>query len=255
MKHTLNFAKSITLTTLMSGALIVSNLASAGESSQIDEADKMEKRGALVGMTLGAMTGGPVGAGIGTIIGGGFIGKWLDTSKQNKRLNADYVALQSAYHQERTRFRNENANYLAEVSRLQRALSHAREVDNVRISGAAPDLPIQFKTGSAELEPHYQAQLAEMATTLSSKPHLSISLSGFADRRGDENYNLSLSKRRVNQVKAFLVSHGVEAAQIKTDAFGEARPLHEEESYENHFFDRRVVMEIRTAEEAPVAIR
>jgi OmpA-OmpF porin, OOP family len=52
-----------------------------------------------------------------------------------------------------------------------------------------------------------------------------IRISGHADRVGGEPYNEKLSYRRAEAVKAYLVSKGVERAQIATFAFGEARPV------------------------------
>jgi len=52
-----------------------------------------------------------------------------------------------------------------------------------------------------------------------------IRISGHADRVGGEPYNEKLSYRRAEAVKAYLVSKGVDRAQIATFAFGEARPV------------------------------
>jgi len=51
-----------------------------------------------------------------------------------------------------------------------------------------------------------------------------IRISGHADRVGGEPYNEKLSYRRAEAVRAYLVSKGVDRAQIAVFAFGEARP-------------------------------
>jgi OmpA-OmpF porin, OOP family len=48
---------------------------------------------------------------------------------------------------------------------------------------------------------------------------------GHADRIGAENYNLGLSKRRADAVRAYLVGKGVEAGRIRTGAKGEAEAV------------------------------
>lgn len=50
-----------------------------------------------------------------------------------------------------------------------------------------------------------------------------IWLEGHASRIGTNNYNLTLSRRRVQRVVAFLTSNGVAGSQIQPDAVGEER--------------------------------
>ncbi len=49
------------------------------------------------------------------------------------------------------------------------------------------------------------------------------------------------------------MSHGVSVRQIAAQAYGESRPVSEEESAENNFFDRRVVMKFVPAEDSVAA--
>jgi OOP family OmpA-OmpF porin len=44
---------------------------------------------------------------------------------------------------------------------------------------------------------------------------------GYADRIGADAYNLALSKRRTEAVQAYLVSKGMDAGRIRTEAKGE----------------------------------
>ncbi len=58
-------------------------------------------------------------------------------------------------------------------------------------------------------------------------PEAKLSLGGNADERGGNDYNQSLSELRVQRVKEFLVSQGVAAEKIDTNAYGEQKPLDE----------------------------
>ena len=49
-------------------------------------------------------------------------------------------------------------------------------------------------------------------------------LAGYADRSGSTQYNVALSGRRNEAVQAYLTGHGVPAAAISAQAFGEANP-------------------------------
>jgi outer membrane protein OmpA-like peptidoglycan-associated protein len=56
---------------------------------------------------------------------------------------------------------------------------------------------------------------------LTFKPDAHLILSGHADPRGTPEYNMSLTQRRVDRTKNFLVEHGVPAGNIEVKAFGE----------------------------------
>jgi len=57
------------------------------------------------------------------------------------------------------------------------------------------------------------------------KPDAHLVLSGHADPRGTPEYNKSLTERRVERTKAFLVEHGVPADHFELKAFGEENQL------------------------------
>ena len=52
-----------------------------------------------------------------------------------------------------------------------------------------------------------------------------VALAGFADKSGKDDYNVRLSQRRADAVKAYMASKGVPDGSITTEAFGETRPL------------------------------
>jgi hypothetical protein len=56
-------------------------------------------------------------------------------------------------------------------------------------------------------------------------PEAKLSLGGYADGRGADKYNDSLSELRVQRVKDFLVSQGIAAEKIDTAAYGKQKPL------------------------------
>ena len=74
------------------------------------------------------------------------------------------------------------------------------------------------------LLPTQQKTLIALATDfkkyLEDKPDAHLILGGHADHRGSAEYNQTLTERRVNTVKSFLVAQGVPEASIDTKAFG-----------------------------------
>jgi hypothetical protein len=57
------------------------------------------------------------------------------------------------------------------------------------------------------------------------EPDAKLSLGGYTDGRGGNEYNQSLSELRVQRVKDFLVSQGIAPEKIDTAAFGDQKPL------------------------------
>ncbi len=83
------------------------------------------------------------------------------------------------------------------------------------------------------LVPSQEKILAKLAEDfqryLTFKPDAHLILGGHADHRGSEAYNKALTERRAERTKSFLVEHGVSAAAIDTQAFGENDNLTEEQ--------------------------
>ena len=51
-----------------------------------------------------------------------------------------------------------------------------------------------------------------------------VMLAGHADRSGSAQYNVGLSQRRADAVKAYMVAHAIPDAVVTEQAFGESRP-------------------------------
>jgi sortase system peptidoglycan-associated protein len=202
---------------------------------------KEEGRGMLGGAIIGAGVGGPLGAGLGAIIGGGIIGKLVGVSRINRELVVQNNDLEFKFKNQEIAVVNNTKKMKVRISKLSKELDAMLEAQTA--SWNSRQLPIQFRTGSSEIESQYREQLEQIARILSRNLDTKVSLSGFADRRGDLNFNQSLSENRVNKVQGYLLSRGVKSNQILTHAFGESQPISSDESFENDFFDRRVVMQ------------
>lgn len=67
-----------------------------------------------------------------------------------------------------------------------------------------------------------------------------VMLAGHADRSGPATYNVGLSQRRADSVKAYFTGRGVSEGVISTEAFGESRPRVETADGVRELQNRRV---------------
>ena len=70
-----------------------------------------------------------------------------------------------------------------------------------------------------------RSKLDEFVAGLSGTQYDSVSVIGYADRIGTNEYNQKLSERRANAVKAYLVRQGIPAGKINAEGRGESEPV------------------------------
>jgi type IX secretion system PorP/SprF family membrane protein len=88
------------------------------------------------------------------------------------------------------------------------------------------------------------ASLEALTNILLVHKDVKIQLEGHTDGDGTEAYNMKLSKNRVEAVKKFLVANGVDADRIKTEHYGESKPIASNDTENGKARNRRVEMKI-----------
>ena len=66
-----------------------------------------------------------------------------------------------------------------------------------------------------------------------------------ADSRGSPEYNLALSKRRVDVVRAVFIDMGIDSTRLSTDYRGKSEPYAIEDSKRGFALNRRVEIHIK----------
>ena len=66
----------------------------------------------------------------------------------------------------------------------------------------------------------------------------------YTDGKGSDEYNMNLSKRRINTIANTLTSNGIKKARISTVAKGKANPASSNDTDEGRALNRRVEFEI-----------
>lgn len=86
-------------------------------------------------------------------------------------------------------------------------------------------LVLYFEFDNQQVSARTRKQLNIVAAILAEDPQRKLHINGHADAKGDDSYNVALSRRRSQAVKSTLIELGVRPEQIVTKAFGEAVPL------------------------------
>jgi len=103
---------------------------------------------------------------------------------------------------------------------------------------------LMFHTGASGLMPESERRLAQLAQFLAEQPDIDVTLSGHADPRGDDQYNLALTEGRVQTIATLLEVNGVDAARIVRNAFGDRYSLAAEGDFDAYALERRVTIEL-----------
>ena len=105
---------------------------------------------------------------------------------------------------------------------------------------------VLFDFDKADLKPAAEAQLNNLLTVVNSKPNATVAIEGHTDVRGDDAYNQTLSQRRAESVRAWLIAHGVAGARLTATGAGESRPVRTGDTEADHQANRRVEIRIRS---------
>ncbi|MEW6467460.1 MAG: OmpA family protein [Bacteroidota bacterium] len=84
---------------------------------------------------------------------------------------------------------------------------------------------IEYDFDKATLRPESKKILDDLADFLTLNNNLTIQINAHTDARGNDAYNLDLSKRRAKSVVDYLVSKGIDPARLQSNGFGETQPL------------------------------
>jgi peptidoglycan-associated lipoprotein len=84
---------------------------------------------------------------------------------------------------------------------------------------------IHFEFDKYSIVPEAREVLKENYMVLRTIPRVEVLIEGHCDERGTVEYNLALGQRRANAARDYLISLGMDAAQLSTVSYGEENPL------------------------------
>ena len=99
---------------------------------------------------------------------------------------------------------------------------------------------VLFKTGSFELMPAARERLAKVSGIVLAYPSLHLEIDGHTDSVGSDEYNQTLSEKRADSVRDYLVQQGISADMIEARGFGKTVPIASNDTPEGRQQNRRV---------------
>ncbi|MFH1135759.1 MAG: OmpA family protein [Pseudomonadota bacterium] len=136
---------------------------------------------------------------------------------------------------------DEQAARLAAEQRADEALAKLAAIKEdargkvITISGS-----VLFASNQSTLLPAARSRLDQVAAVLLTTRERNLGIEGHTDSQGSENYNYSLSQRRADTVRNYLVQRGYDGFRIQSRGMGEGQPVANNGSAEGRANNRRV---------------
>ena len=99
---------------------------------------------------------------------------------------------------------------------------------------------VLFDSGKYTLKPVAREKLAKVAGVLLAYPGLTVEVDGYTDNVGGEEPNETLSQKRADAVRDYLLQQGVSPASLKARGFGEENPVASNDTVIGRQLNRRV---------------
>lgn len=154
----------------------------------------------------------------------------------------------------------EEAQRQAEAAEAERERAAAAERDaeqakrkaeadhcNGLMKSAMAEGVINFATAKSDIKSNSFLTLDRLAGIVEVCPQAHITIYGHTDSQGEIENNQALSEKRADAVAEYLVGKGVDASRLKTEGFGELRPVASNDTPEGMRKNRRIEFKVTPA--------
>ena len=99
---------------------------------------------------------------------------------------------------------------------------------------------IIFELGADDIAPEGYVRLAKTASLMKENPNMEVTITGHTDNVGQAAYNVTLSQKRADFAKKFLVGMGIAPGRITSIGKGSEEPVADNDSEAGRLMNRRV---------------
>jgi len=200
---------------LIAGLLAISIAANTAFAKKPDDGSKRGGAAFTSGAIIGGAAAGPIGAVVGASLG----------AVMGERSHKKGEALAAR--------RAEAALLASEVETLNSSLT------SIESKAGEVGSTVQFRTGQSAVRDNDRARIAKLGALVAGLKDVRVRVSGYADSRGDDALNLSLSQERAEMVASELEKAGVPKERMIIEAMGE-RFASSEAAVDDQAFERCV---------------
>lgn len=107
---------------------------------------------------------------------------------------------------------------------------------------------VLFDFDKSVLKPQGMAAIDSLISEIRAHTLDHLVIEGHTCDLGSHDYNMDLSQRRANSVRAYMIEQGIDGSRITTEAYGETRPAAPNTSEANRKLNRRAVIRFSFSE-------
>jgi outer membrane protein OmpA-like peptidoglycan-associated protein len=129
------------------------------------------------------------------------------------------------------------------------------KLPNARVERVGEGIQITFDSGilfdvnSSTLRTPAQTNLTDLVRSLEEYEGTDVLVVGHTDSTGEESYNQSLSERRSDSARSYLIGAGLESGRVRALGRGEIEPVQTNDTDAGRQANRRVEVAIYASEE------
>ena len=203
-----------------------------------------EKKGLTVAATsaVGGLIGGPIGFVVAGVGGALLADAVFEKNEEKENSVSSNLAL------------NQDSELSVEIASTEESVDQSVTNDEYSLNSSfghttentttSISQDFLFATNADFIDQEIASDLDAFVSVLEKHPKSLIKVDGYADPRGEDNYNLELSTRRAEAVTDYLVEKGIERERIMIRSFGESKSIASIDDLNAHEKERRVTIQL-----------
>jgi len=189
----------------------------------------------------------------------------IEKQKQDAELAKVAAKNDSANHVAEMNTQRDNMNHSAEMNSMQNNMSHAAEIAALREKALRDSMDlvtklkaktdtifvlvkgtkiilrgINFEFNKANILPGSEIVLEKARASMVANQDVTVIISGFTDNVGSDEYNRSLSLKRAQAVKDWLVANNIASGRMKVMGMGKTEPMAPNDTDDGRAQNRRI---------------